>query len=238
MKAVAVTKGGLTIHNYTRYNTDDIVALAEALEDHNFEDGLVSYSEYAPNDAVTLRQAGAPLLVGTPMRGEKRRSFFKVNYPEGVNGGTITLANPNKLFELHLEQLAFEMDDEKVLPARFVLELAVAWNLLLPGMYRHQAVPRGIEKMRIRIEDKAAAKAPSARTEERKKKMRILNRLLFKLHTAMIGIDSVVKEAGEFMDPRFLEFVEEHKARLVYLRNQLNETRTNLRTPAHHQDKE
>ena len=125
MNAVAVTKGGLTIHNFTRYNTDDIVALAEALEDHNFDGALVSYSEYAPNDAVTLRQAGAPLVVGTPM-GDKRRSFFKIHYPEGVNGGTITLANPNKLFELHLEQLAFEMDEEKVLPARFVLELAAA----------------------------------------------------------------------------------------------------------------
>jgi AcrR family transcriptional regulator len=90
----------------------------------------------------------------------------------------------------------------------------------------------------IGIENKAAAKAPSARTVERKKKMRILNRLMFKLNTAMVGIDSVTKEAGEFMDPRFLEFVEEHKARLVYLRNQLKETQTNLRTPAHHQDKE
>jgi hypothetical protein len=238
MKSVAVTKGGLTIHNFTRYNTDDIVAFAEAMEDHNFVDDPVTYSEYAPNDAVTLRQAGAPLLVGTHMRGEKRKSFFKINYPQGVNAGTITLANPNKLFDLHLEQLAFEMEDEKVLPARFVLDLATAWALLLPGVYRHQPVPRGIEEMRIRIEEKAAAKAPAARSVERKKKMRILNQLLFKLHSALVGIDAITKNAGEFMDPRFMEFVEGHKAGLVHLRNQLKETQTKLRTPVHHQDKE
>ena len=55
MKAVAVTKGGLTIHNFTRYNTDDIVALAEALEDHNFDGALVSYSEYAPIQTAYMR---------------------------------------------------------------------------------------------------------------------------------------------------------------------------------------
>lgn len=236
-----VTKRGLTIRNFTRYNTEDIVALMEVIEEHNFDEELDSFSPYAPNKVVVLKQAPAALKV-KGWSGQDVRRFCKIHDKRGVQAGTISLASPKHLFDLTLEQLTFDMQDEKVLPARFVLELVQALVSLLPVDSQHQAAPRGIEsRTKIRIEEKVVNKPPANRGKERKARqveLKKLNSLEYLLRDATCSTFRVTQVAKGLADPSFLASLEAYLAGMVHLRDQIFKAQDKLRTPAPTQDKE
>lgn len=230
-----VTKRGLTIRNFTRYNTEDIVALMEVIEEHNFDEELDSFSPYSPNKVVVFNQAPAALKV-KGWGGQDLRRFCKIHDKRGVQAGTISLASPKHLFNLTLEQLTFDMEDEKVLPAQFVLELVSALVSLLPVDDQHQAAPRGIEdRMKIRIEDKVVNKPPANRGKERKERQVELKKLKSLEHLLQDATGStyrVTKVAKGLADPSFLTSLEAHLAGMIHLRDLILKAQDNLRTPA------
>ena len=112
------TRLGLKVMNFTRYNTDDIVALLEWVE--NSIPDIIIQDDYKLG--VSLREMGYSKDADRP----------KVRRGYGVRRGAVLIASPKDIYDNVLEALAAEGSDSASVPQTAIRKLV---SLLRWGVY-------------------------------------------------------------------------------------------------------
>jgi len=221
------TTGGLTIRNYTRYDTEDILAVVQRVETELFPKGSVELSSWAPNGVMAVvHGVGEPKMETRVRKGriENRRFKARAAPLRSARSGTLTVAHPKFVFDNPVEALSIEFSDEKRAPSSLSSEIAAVVTIAYGQ--RGMAV-RSFEDdgswNRIRIYETPVAPRPKdGKSRERKMANSSLNRVAYTLETA-----------GHILKRAISELVRagltEHEAELMRLRTQMFDLRDRIK---------
>jgi hypothetical protein len=187
------TKGGLTVVNYSRYSTDDIVCLLNAIEHHLFgRSRPVVFSTRTAGETIYIYQATGALKRETIVkRGSitDRSPFAKATASRSMRPSSVKVCHPDHAFDNILQQLVAE--DAPRIPDRAVEDLTIA----LMGFYvqpngypdpdRFRTIPIRVVK---KIEDK---KPREARRADRRAANKECNSTEFALFSVVNTINHI-----------------------------------------------
>jgi hypothetical protein len=172
------TKGGLTIQNYSRYNTDDIVALCNAIEKRRFGKGPVVFSPFVVNNTLRIYQASGelkPEMIVRPGHMATRPPFSKAYGERSSRPASIKVCHPNRVFTNPLQSLV--SDEFPFIPTEALLDLIGVLHAAYPAT-RYSVNYNGYEEFRIRIMPKLEDKKPrEMRRDVRRKVNKDLNHI-------------------------------------------------------------
>jgi len=156
----------MIIKNYTHYNTDDLAALIQRVEDSIKEytgapaEPRVDYVEFHetnPCDPIEVRRSwddASNSYIAEHIRKWVSRKDY--NQPNRVN-----LLTPNKLYDSPLEQLAAEtVSDIYTAPEAMVQSLLVELRAMYHGDFGNIKIIVPSSDLSLRIEKQVAAKVP------------------------------------------------------------------------------
>jgi hypothetical protein len=221
------TKGGLTIRNYTRYDTEDILAVAQRVENELFPNGRVELSEWAPNGVMAVVHAvGQPKSEVRVRKGRIETRVFKARVApfRSSRSGTLMVAHPKIVFDNSVEDLCVAFADEKRAPSLLAADIAS----VITAAYSQRSKPlRSFEDDgswdRIRIYDTPVATRPKdGKSRERKALTGSLNRVSHTLGSA----GESLKRAGAELGAAGLT---EHEAELMRLSIQMFDLRDRVK---------
>jgi hypothetical protein len=156
----------MNIKNFTRYNTDDLAALIQRVEDSIKEYtgepakprvDYIEFHETNPSDPMQVTRswdnASNSYLASYSRKWVSRKDYNQAN--------RVNLLTPNKLYDSPLEQLAAEtVSDIRTAPVDMVRFLIVELRTLYFGELGNFQVIVPSSDMALRIERQAASKVP------------------------------------------------------------------------------
>lgn len=227
------TKGGLTILNYTRYSTDDIVAVCNEMERRRFGKRPVVFSPFVVDNTLRIYQASGELKTAVVVRPgyiANRPPFAKAYEERSSRPASIKVCHPNRVFANPLQSLI--SDEFPFIPAESLLDLVQVLNTAYPATrYGGNVSVSGYEKFSIRILPKLEDKKPR---EMRRDVRRRVNKDLNYIDHALRTVTRTLRVHAECQpdDPaamaQFRDALQEFLVRGAHLRDQLKPVRHTL----------
>jgi hypothetical protein len=232
---------GLIVRNYSSYNTDDIMAVVNKVEELLSRKRRLSIRrECASINIVQTRQPFAPQVRASKNRMERRRFFSRIGHPRSAKAGVITVSSPKHLFDNAVEQLAFEVMDVKLAPLSASLDLAATLALSVyapspmePAVAAMTLGPFREEELsiRFRVNDKPEHSAPKGpNREEERRGRQVKNRMCHELGQAEKLVRAVFVELQLTNMSALQEELQNTYKTLCHLRTLLDESRVTVNT--------
>jgi hypothetical protein len=228
------TNGGLTLRNYTRYDTQTLLAIVNEFERRIAPDGKVVIDEWAPNGVVAFVHAsGAQPERTKGGRGAGRALKAYAAPRRSSRSGTVTIVHPKDVFDNPVEALAAEIADEKLAPIEVTLDvlraMSVAYSqrcMPTKAIYDDGAWPR------IWITDKPAMKRPrDGKSGERREQTRKVNRAAYAVGSACFLLRNALTELGQAGATEYEAELLRLRAQLADLRDRIGKARLNYVPP-------
>ena len=230
---------GLIVRNYTCYNTDDIMAVVNKVEELLGRTQRVVVRSDRPD--VTIVQTSQPFIPGKS-KFDYRHFFSRMGHPRSAKAGVITVPSPKYMFANALEQLAFESADVKLAPAHAASDLAAT---LTVGVYLFEAADRGyytplhteqarmsvLNGLRLRVNAKpehVAPKGPNREAERRGRQTK--NRVGHDLDRAQALLHAAFMKLHDTNMRAFQNELKDAHTKLCHLRTLLDESRITVNT--------
>jgi len=242
MAKTRITPGGLRIENFTGYDGDDLFQAICLFEREVFPGSRPVLSQWPVDGTVVLSHAGHRLGVSHDVLARKsivRREVLAIR-GEGINRGVVKVVPPHRLFHNAMEELTFEIADEKIAPPGLLDDVlhAVALAYDTP---KQSVIERTIRYIRsrafgIHILDKpeqTVKRNPDA--AKRKAERKALVRAESQVDSASLCLTRALlaMKEGNVVLPDTSEELETLRSALVCLRYQLKTRISELNSPEH-----